>query len=286
MTSFGSFQQADPGGLHQPHWSFNVLNHCTLQSCCDYTQLHCCAQLYTSGAAAAWATGTFNTVAAITAGSCYTWAANSTCKEGINIFGVRAPGVAAAAASSAAVCTATAPAALSVATDRESTGALRHEHNPSSSLNSPPRSPWQSVETDVAGAEADSQSRSGCRDASYPVISALGAFSSSAAAVCLCASGLGCVWSPLLLHPNGAAASQVLQAASLSLAVSACTAHSFSDSAPVSVYTHTSFSSVTPLIYFPSITPRSPTICLCITALISCVQTMHDMDSLCWLLAF
>lgn len=142
MTSFGSFQQADPGGLHQPHWSFNVPNRCTLQSCCNDTQLHCCAQLYISGAAAASATGTFNTLAACTAGSCYTWAANSTCiLGGINIFGVRAPGVAAAAASSAAVCTATAPAAPSVATDRESTGALCHEHNPSSSLNSAPRSP-------------------------------------------------------------------------------------------------------------------------------------------------
>lgn len=142
MTSFGSFQQADPGGLHQPHWSFNVLNHCTLHSCCNYAQVHCCAQLYISGAAAASATGTFNTVGAWTAGSCYTWAVNSTCiLEGINISGVRAPRVAAAAASSAAVCTATASAALPVAKDRESTGALCHEHNLSSSLKSPPRSP-------------------------------------------------------------------------------------------------------------------------------------------------
>lgn len=27
-TSLGSFQQADPGGLHEPHWSFSVLSHC------------------------------------------------------------------------------------------------------------------------------------------------------------------------------------------------------------------------------------------------------------------
>jgi len=27
-TSLGSFQQAHPGGLHQPHWSFSVLSHC------------------------------------------------------------------------------------------------------------------------------------------------------------------------------------------------------------------------------------------------------------------
>lgn len=59
--------------------------------------------------------------------------------------------------------------------------------------NSPPRSPSQSVKTDVAGAEADSQSRSGSRGASYPVIQALGPFSSSGAAVYLCTSGLGCV---------------------------------------------------------------------------------------------
>lgn len=62
---------------------------------------------------------------------------------------------------------------------------------------------------------------------------------------------------------NGAAASQVQQAASLSLAVSAYAAHSFSDSASVSVCTHPSFSSfssssVPPLIYVPSVTPHSP----------------------------
>lgn len=27
-TSLGSLQQADPGGLHQPRWSFSVLSHC------------------------------------------------------------------------------------------------------------------------------------------------------------------------------------------------------------------------------------------------------------------
>lgn len=60
---------------------------------------------------------------------------------------------------------------------------------------------------------------------------------------------------------NGAAASQVQQAASLSLAVSAYAAHSFSESASVSVCTHPSFSSsssVPPLIYVPSVTPHSP----------------------------
>lgn len=86
------------------------------------------------------------------------------------MFGVRAPRVAAAAASSAAVCTPTAPAALSVAKDGESTGALCHEHNLSSSLPPPPRSPRQSAKTDVAGNKADSPSRSGSRNASYPVV--------------------------------------------------------------------------------------------------------------------
>lgn len=67
-----------------------------------------------------------------------------------------------------------------------------------------------------------------------------------------------------LSSSNGAAASQVQQAASLSLAVSAYAAHSFSDSASVSVCTHpsSSSSSVPPLIYVPSVTPHSPSACV------------------------
>lgn len=57
-TSLGSFQQADPGGLHQPHWSFSVLSHCPhllllqlhltallwapLHQCCSYCRCSGC----------------------------------------------------------------------------------------------------------------------------------------------------------------------------------------------------------------------------------------------------
>lgn len=52
--------------------------------CYNYTWLHCCGHLCTSAAATvtALATGTFNTVATSTAGSCYTLAVNATVISG------------------------------------------------------------------------------------------------------------------------------------------------------------------------------------------------------------
>lgn len=123
-------------------------------------------------------------MAASRAGSCYTLAVNSTFISGyINIFGVRAPCFAAAPASSAAICKATASAAPAVAKDGESTGALCHAHNLSSSLPvCPSLLDSRSAKTDTAGAEADSQYESGGGNGFHPLIKALASFSSSAAA--------------------------------------------------------------------------------------------------------
>lgn len=102
-----------------------------------------------------------------------------------------APCFVAAPASSAAICTATAPAAPAVAKDGESTGALCPAHNLSSSLPvCPSLLDSRSAQTAAAGAEADSQYESGGSDASHPLIQDLApaSFSSSAVAVYLHAS--------------------------------------------------------------------------------------------------
>lgn len=90
---------------------------------------------------------------------------------------MRAPCFAAAPASSAVICRATAPAlpAAAAAKDGESTGALCPAHNLSSSLLPSALSlldSW-SVQSAAAGAEADSQCESGGSDASHPLIQPL-----------------------------------------------------------------------------------------------------------------
>lgn len=94
-----------------------------------------------------------------------------------------APCFAAAPASSAALCKATASAAPAVAKDGKSTGALCHAHNLSSSLLvCPSLLDRRSAKTDAAGTEAGSQYELGGGNASHPLIKALALFSSSTAA--------------------------------------------------------------------------------------------------------
>lgn len=204
----------------------------------------------------------------------------------MNSFRVRAPCFAAAPASSATVCRATAPAppaAAAVAKDGESTGALCPAHNLSSSLPvCPSLLDSRSAQSAAAGAEADSQYESGGSDASHPLLQAWApALLSSSAVGCpallhrrwvavyLHESQCGCMW-PTLLQMLMKLLVAPLRCCKLSLSHSLCVwaCQCLSCSLPftsspvllqwfclsISVSTHPSFSSssVTPLIFFLS----------------------------------
>ncbi len=204
-----------------------------------------------------------------------------------------APCFAAAPASSAAICRATAPAppaAAAVAKDGESTGALCPAHNLSSSL---PQSASVSL---IAGVLRLPLQVPRLTPRMSQVVAMLlillvrapASLSSSAvASPCCSTSSLSTrvlVWLPVTGSPpdaNEAAASQVLRAPSSSLCVSQPVsvrpAHSFSLS--VSALPSFSSSSVTLLIFFsPSVTPHSRSICslcLCSDQCMCCMDTVH-----------